>query len=44
VRRGAALAQPDRATFYTTGPAGYTDYEALEAKSTAPGRECSAPA
>ena len=46
VRRGVPLAQPDRATFYTTGPAGYTDYEALvpEAPPSAPSRECSAPA
>lgn len=29
LRRGAALNSPDPATFYTPGPAGYTDYPAL---------------
>lgn len=29
LRRGTALNSPDPATFYTTGPAGYTDYPAL---------------
>jgi N-ethylmaleimide reductase len=29
-RRGAALQEPDPATFYTAGPAGYTDYPFLE--------------
>ena len=30
-RRGAPLPDPDPATFYTAGPAGYTDYPFLEA-------------
>jgi N-ethylmaleimide reductase len=30
-RRGAPLAQPDQATFYTPGPRGYIDYPALVA-------------
>ena len=30
-RRGAPLQDPDPATFYTAGPAGYTDYPFLEA-------------
>lgn len=29
LRRGAALALPDKATFYTSGPEGYVDYPAL---------------
>lgn len=29
-RRGAALNTPDPATFYTPGPAGYTDYPTLD--------------
>jgi N-ethylmaleimide reductase len=29
LHRGAALAVPDRATFYTDGPCGYVDYPAL---------------
>lgn len=29
LRLGAALAVPDRATFYTEGPRGYTDYPAM---------------
>ncbi|MEB3207690.1 MAG: alkene reductase [Synechococcus sp.] len=29
-RRGAALNTPDPATFYSSGPAGYTDYPTLE--------------
>jgi N-ethylmaleimide reductase len=29
LRRSAALNSPDPATFYTPGPAGYTDYPAL---------------
>ena len=29
IRDGAALAEPDAATFYSQGPAGYTDYPAL---------------
>ena len=29
-RRGAALNEPDRDTFYTVGPRGYTDYPVLE--------------
>jgi N-ethylmaleimide reductase len=43
VRRGAPLAEPDRATFYTTGPAGYTDYPTLEAalaRASAPEASC----
>jgi N-ethylmaleimide reductase len=31
IRRGAPLQDPDPATFYTAGPAGYTDYPVLEA-------------
>lgn len=30
IRRGAPLQDPDPATFYTAGPAGYTDYPVLE--------------
>jgi N-ethylmaleimide reductase len=30
IRRGAVWALPDRDTFYTPGPKGYTDYSALE--------------
>ncbi len=30
MRRGAALNPPDMATFYTPGPAGYTDYPTLD--------------
>ena len=31
IKAGAALNQPDQATFYVGGPAGYTDYPALAA-------------
>ena len=31
--RGAALNTPDPATFYSSGPAGYTDYPTLEPKA-----------
>jgi len=31
LRQGAALAQADRASFYSPGPAGYTDYPAMAA-------------
>lgn len=31
IRRGAPLEQPDPATYYTPGPAGYTDYPFLKA-------------
>lgn len=34
-RRGAALATPDQATFYTPGAQGYTDYPALKAEQAA---------
>lgn len=33
VERGAPLAEPDPATFYTPGPAGYTDYPTLAAQA-----------
>lgn len=29
IRRGASLNAPDPATFYSPGPAGYTDYPTL---------------
>jgi N-ethylmaleimide reductase len=31
LRQGAPLNSPDPATFYTQGPAGYTDYPTLAA-------------
>ncbi|GAB7545258.1 alkene reductase [Cupriavidus sp. CuC1] len=35
LRQGAALNAPDKATFYTPGAQGYTDYPALSAEETA---------
>ncbi len=35
LRQGAALNTPDKATFYTPGAQGYTDYPALSAEETA---------
>ena len=35
LRRGAALNQPDRTTFFGGGAAGYTDYPTLDAQATA---------
>jgi N-ethylmaleimide reductase len=32
LRRGAPLNQADPATFYSPGPAGYTDYPTLDAQ------------
>jgi N-ethylmaleimide reductase len=35
VRTGAALNEPDRATFYTSGPHGYVDYPAMDSGAVA---------
>jgi 2,4-dienoyl-CoA reductase-like NADH-dependent reductase (Old Yellow Enzyme family) len=35
LRRNAPLATPNKDTFYTKGPAGYTDYATLEGEATA---------